>query len=259
MSMPIPIPKFNNDRLSSFYYEVLKSRDHERFYSIPENDEYRDQILQIAKFQAKVILDGATDLISYISTKRSQKLYSEMLALLREDYPGPEKNKTIAWALYESIDDSLGCFTVEMQAIAENRFHRLIGLLQDFNVSLYTKKYLHRIAKCYLFGFDEACIIMCRSSLEAAFMQRITRSMCNHYREQNDCDDYDNLSFRIRVAKSMGWFNEAFYTQVAHIKNTANDILHPNRNSPETLTDKLILEVLINTLVCINVLENSEG
>jgi hypothetical protein len=246
-------PKYNENKLSEAFYGAWESRHEERYYSLHGSEEYREKIIQIAGFQAQVILDGATDLMSGISTERASKLYKQMLNTLRDDDSKSDKEKDIAWILEETLDDRLGSFTIEAQTTAENRINHLVAFLQNYPVSPYTRKYLHRMTQCYLFGFDEQCIIMCRSALEGAFIQAIPDSVCRKHKLKRNNQYY--LGDRIEAAKEMGMFPPAFFDMVECINKIAKDIIHPDRYESVHLNDDVVQDILMKTVACISILE----
>lgn len=250
-------PKYNEHRLSESFYGAWESHHEERYYSLQGSEEYRDEIIQIAIYQAQAILDGATDLMSPISTERAGKLYKQMLSTLMDHSSKSDKDKDIAWVLQETIDDNLGTFTIEAQATAENRINHLLAFVQNYGVSIYTKKYLHRITQCYLFGFDEQCIIMCRSALESALIQSVPDNMCKKHKPKKDDKYY--LGNRIEVAKELDLFNKDFFEHITYINETAKDLIHPDRCNSVHLNDDIVRDILMKTVACISILEGEDN
>lgn len=255
--MKMASPHYNEDRLSQYFHGAWESRHEERYYSFGPNHDYRDEVLRIASFQAQMVLDGVMDLASPYSTERAKRLYRQAIDAHSADSK-TEKEKDIAWALPEIIDDSLGVFVIEAQAKAENRIHDLIGFMQTHPVSKPTKRYLRRITECYLFGFDEQCIIMCRSALESALMQFIPNDKCEKHMPKEGFAHY-SLNDRIEVAEKLGLFPCEFFEIVRYIKNTANDLIHPDRYKSVTVTDDVVRDILMKTVVCISFLEGDNN
>jgi len=60
-------PCYNKDRLSECFHGAWQSRDEERYYTSGDKTS-RDEVLFAAEHQARAIVDGATDLISEVTT-----------------------------------------------------------------------------------------------------------------------------------------------------------------------------------------------
>jgi len=61
---------------------------------------------------------------------------------------------------------------------ATNRMLQLYRLVLQMCPSKPIRQFLERLSRCYIFGFDPECIIMCRSVLDTAFRERVPDELC---------------------------------------------------------------------------------
>lgn len=241
---------YNENRLSQDFHEVLKSREHERYHEFP-NSGQRDEVYQVADSLIKAILDGSTDIISNVSVQDAKRAWRDLVK-------APDDHVLrVAWEL---LDEKLGTRTIIAQKMAEERFFHLLAWCSDGNVSPLTKHYLHRAAECYLYGFDEQCVIMCRSSLEAAFSNAVPDKTCEDsprlkqkYKGRNQHDF--TLKDRIEVAKDTNTCTQNVYDYANWIRNTANDVVHKGRNA---IKEEELRNIVMKTIVCVSELEKIE-
>ena len=78
---------------------------------------------------------------------------------------------------FELLDEHV-CIDFGWQAMgmldtARERFLDLLLLLRDRQPCERAKAFLHRVARCYLFGFDAECVVMCRAVLDSEFDESI--------------------------------------------------------------------------------------
>ena len=65
--------------------------------------------------------------------------------------------------------------------MCEDGARRLLDLLRLTIVAAPAKPtadFLRRVSRCYLWGFDAECVILCRSALDTAFRERMSDEMC---------------------------------------------------------------------------------
>ncbi len=251
-------PDYNEWRLSDHFKNVFENRKDERFY-VDEN------IQKAAKFQAKAIIDGATDLVADNSVSQA----FHILDYLQEDSGEDAKKNEIKWYVYEIIDELLGHEVVEMQVRAEKRILKLVALMEKQGVDAEIRHFLNEATKCYLYGFDIQCIIMCRSVLDAYFEQLIPDNTC---RDNKACIDdkekYYVLADRIKVAEYIGMISQGLDTEfLRKIKDAANKQIHPSRWDKKSngcsrihVTEEFVWDILVRTVLVIkNIKEHAHG
>lgn len=79
---------------------------------------------------------------------------------------------------FELLDEHM-CITCGWEAMtmlstARERFLDLLLLLRDRQPCNRARAFLQRVARCYLFGFDAECVVMCRAVLDREFEAEIS-------------------------------------------------------------------------------------
>jgi len=75
--------------------------------------------------------------------------------------------------LDEHVCIKFGLEAMGMLSSARARFLDLLLLLKDRQPCNRARAFLQRVARCYLFGFDAECVVMCRAVLECEFCQTV--------------------------------------------------------------------------------------
>lgn len=78
---------------------------------------------------------------------------------------------------FEMMEEHV-CITFGWEAMgmldsARERFVNLLMLLRNRQPSTRAKDFLQRVARCYLFGFDAECVVMCRAVLDLEFGDKV--------------------------------------------------------------------------------------
>jgi hypothetical protein len=76
--------------------------------------------------------------------------------------------------LEEHVCITFGWEAMGMLCTARERFWELLMFVKERNPSPKAKAFLQRVARCYLFGFDAECVIMCRAVLDREFDAEIS-------------------------------------------------------------------------------------
>jgi len=251
---------YNEGRLSEAFHNAIgNSRDGriEDFYGTELDGA---GIMDHSEDLARVIVHGANDLLSDESVARAQ----EAIDLL---FVSPE---TAEEALLEAhimrvVDEQIGHLIVSMQASAESRFVKLVFHGKKALIDSRTADYLRRVSQCYLVGLDEQCVIMCRSSLEAAFLQSVPDHVCEEVpavqkqpRPGHDKPEY-SLDDRMKAAKAKGIADDGTLRVARFVKNFANDLVHPDREIRSKLDEKTVDMILMGTIDVIRTLSGDQA
>jgi hypothetical protein len=98
---------------------------------------------------------------------------------LRDTYTALSPDSPLAQPLQlldEHICIVFGWEAMGMLSTARERFWELLVFVKDRKPSTKAKAFLHRVARCYLFGFDAECVVMCRAVLDREFDAKVS---CN--------------------------------------------------------------------------------
>jgi hypothetical protein len=248
--------RFNTGRLSERLAAAVENSRDERIMDFYGTGLDADAIMEEAERLAHTILGGAQDVISSESVAEAQRRLHEL-------FSGPEDEAAEALRrnVMQVMDEVVGESVVEMQATAENRLLRLVLLGARVAVDWRTADYLRRISRCYLFGLDEQCVILCRTALEAAYLHAIPDTDCVKHcpkepRSGRKRPEY-SLRDRIEVADKAGRLDKGQTTFAKDVKNRADDLLHPERT--RKILDQNQLDVIVlKTIQVIEALTRTE-
>ncbi|HEY7091200.1 MAG TPA: hypothetical protein VH518_24095 [Tepidisphaeraceae bacterium] len=105
------------------------------------------------------------------------------------------------------------------------RFANLATLVRPDSASNWTMEFFRRVGRCYVYGMDAECVILCRSILDAEFKNQISNDDCIKI-----LGDKQNLRFelsdRIAVARALGRIDDNANDDASAVRNLANRTLH---------------------------------
>lgn len=252
-------PAYNKNRPSDYFLRALNHRKDEQIEKaneISSAEENIAEILEIADRQAKFIIDGATDLVSPKSSTRAFRLYKRIIDGIKNK-TFSKKEEGAGYLVNECLDDYLAKRTIDLQTVAEERILHLLVCGSDSYPCYLTKRYLHMITECYLYGFDVQCVIMCRSALEASFMQAVPDSLCKQYFKPKIIPhkkNYFSLGHRLWIAKKekiCSKNTETVCDWADQVNTRANDLLHPDRDKSIALSQEVLIDTIMKTIQCI--------
>ena len=175
---------------------------------------------------AESLIRGAGDLAS----DHSQPLH-EAVAGLNDGNDPQHRSDPAVVTLSEALQYCLGRDAVEMVATAEQRIWRLLLLTQQFQPSKRAAAFLRRVSRCYVYGFDPECAVMCRSVLQAAFDAEISDEDCQQVLgrakgiKRTNSSPFD-LADRVAVARKKGRISDSSTTKAAAIRAAGNVVIH---------------------------------
>lgn len=168
-------------------------------------------------------------------------------------------NSTEIQLYEETIHQHLARTVIKALPIAVTRFRNL-GHCFSFSrqMSERARNFLKRLARCYLFGFDNECIIMCRTILDVEFEAEISSDDCIGKRETNKFNRNNQPLFdlydRIFVAKELGRIDEITYKLADDVRKQGNNAVHKN---PTPDIDSLM--IIQNALTVIDKLYSTKA
>jgi hypothetical protein len=250
---------YNEGRLSqAFDNAIANSRDGriEDFYGTGLE---APGVMERSEQLARLIFHGAKDLVSHESVGRAQQ---EIEAIFSA--PETDEKELLKAQVIRVIDEQIGHAIVAMQACAESRFIKLVCIGKEALIDSRTADYLRRVTQCYLLGLDEQCVIMCRSALEAAFLQAVPDHVCDSVPQVrkvpwkgHDKPEY-TLDNRIKAALDKKIVNGGIRKLARGVKDVANDLLHPDREMRRTPDDKTMDMIVMETIEVIRALAPAE-
>jgi hypothetical protein len=187
---------------------------------------------------AESMVRGAGELASGHSLPLDQAV-----AGLHDGNNSQHKSDPAVVALSEALQYCLGRDAVEMVTTAEQRIWRLLLLTQQFQPSKRAAAFLRRVSRCYVYGFDPECAVMCRSVLQAAFDAEISDDHCQQVLgrakgiKRTNSSPFD-LADRIAVARKLGRISESSALKAAAIRAAGNVVIHEH---PRACDDPFML------------------
>jgi hypothetical protein len=182
------------------------------------------RILKTIEATAQTLIEGAGSLSIAVPA-------FEVLRELRSADKG--EPATLIPALLEQMEYLLGLQVIGMIDRAENRILDLLILAAAFQPSRRGRSFLRRVSRCYLFGFDVECVVMCRSVLDAEFAFHVPADKClqtfpqlRRKRKPGSKQPLVDLWHRIETAKELRWIDLATASKAHKTRKDGNEIVH---------------------------------
>ena len=121
---------------------------------------------------------------------------------------------------------------VEALSLAEqDRIHDLQGVLGRIRTTGKTEKFLERVSRCFLFGFDLECLVMCRSVLESELEANISTDDCIAQlglarRARGEAEPLFDMGSRIIVARRLRRFSDEQADLAHDVRKKGNQAVH---------------------------------
>jgi hypothetical protein len=209
-------------------------------YYQPEAEGYRRGLLpDDTREQLAHSLDSIVDLLFGGATKLASAdvaLFGEAILSLSALGDFPEGVSTRLEYVLKGLDLRVASDVGDMARRAAERFSDLCLMARRTRLSKHTAHFLRRVSRCYLYGFDAECGIMCRSALDAEFQAEIPSDDCLRIlgpRPIREGEPLLDLNDRIETARKTGRLT-ADAASVAHeIRRATNRLVHRNPKPPE--------------------------
>ena len=133
--------------------------------------------------------------------------------------------------LDEHVCITFGWEAMGMLSTSRERFWELLLFVKDRNPSLESKAFLQRVARCYLFGFDAECVVMCRAVLDREFDAKISRNDVITWWKTTEKGKKMkpapfNLCGRIQAAFHVHRIDEVEWGAADQVRDDGNDAVH---------------------------------
>lgn len=167
--------------------------------------------------------------------------------------------------LDEHVCVVLGKEVMGLLSTANERFYELLMLLKDRKPCDRAKAFLQRVARCYLFGFDSECVVMCRAVLDREFDELVinddqvsdwwqvyqTTTEGRRYRGRKP--PYGKLWAKIRVAEHSGMIDEDARKAADAVRERGNDAVHKTPDKGDAI------DAVRQAVHVLDALENAKG
>jgi hypothetical protein len=158
----------------------------------------------------------------------------------------PSSDDPVLKVVHEGIAIKLAReFTWNILDKATNRVLRLWNLiLTEGNLPKSSAEFLEKVGRCYIWGFDSECVILCRGVLDTLFCETISDEICEKYGDPESSYGY-TFSQRIKAAKEENIIDKHGYRAAMNVKVRGDKSIHVDPNITQnifgTIQDTLLV------------------
>ena len=106
-----------------------------------------------------------------------------------------------------------------------SRIFQLYRLVLCSTPSKSTQEFLGRLCRCYIWGFDPECVMLCRSVIDTAFKDSVAYEICEDHCGKPFRGGF-SLSDRIFAALKEGIIDEDIAKKARTVKQRGNQAVH---------------------------------
>ena len=139
--------------------------------------------------------------------RMTPKERAEFITVAHE-YPWPDNMESPLFPVWEKLFSDLASEALDRARDGVIRIFELYELVSRIRPSNSTQSFLARLGRCYIWGFDPECVILCRAVLDTAFRDQISEETCEkHFGKKRYNQDF-TLDDRIYAAVKDGVIDE---------------------------------------------------
>jgi hypothetical protein len=151
----------------------------------------------------------------------------------------------------ETIIQYLAKMAIKALSIAESRFSKLMKCISFTRcMSPRSRDFLIRVSRCYLYGFDHECIILCRAVLDADFEAEIPNDQCigliENRRINKNRQSLFTLSDRMSAANKLNRIDHVTYELALKVKRLGDNAVH--KNLPPDVDSLMIIQSALTVI-----------
>ena len=120
-------------------------------------------------------------------------------------------------------------------AVAANRILQLSKMVVSGTPSVSTLRFLRHVSRCFIWGFDAECVILCRGAIDRAFAETVSDAVCDKHGLEKAKFGH-TLTNRIKAALREGMIDEATNNAAFRVNTPATKATHRN---PDEVIDVL--------------------
>lgn len=142
--------------------------------------------------------------------------------------PKPPQNEDSSLRLvWEKLAINISGDAISRIETGTNRMLQLHSLELQMRPAKPIQQFLTRLSRCYVWGFDPECIIMCRSVLDTAFREKVPDEMCGKaLGTRINHQESFALSDRITVACKYTYISEEAKKLATQVRVRGNKAVH---------------------------------
>ena len=147
-----------------------------------------------------------------------------------KDYPAdPQSEDSPLRLVWERFIIDMSLVAIERVEQGASRIFQLYKLVLCSVPSLPTQQFLGRLSRCYVWGFDPECVILCRAVIDTGFYHFVSDDICEKHREfQKDTkgQHYYTLANRIKASFQEGIIDREIREKAFRIKDRGDEAVH---------------------------------
>ncbi len=159
------------------------------------------------------------------SDKTPKEKQRRLLELCQEQPTAPQDEASPLKLVWERLLIDLSWQAVGRIEEAAKRMLRLYELVLRTKPSQATQKFLGRLGRCYVWGFDSECIILCRAVLDTAFRDIVPAEVCERHCRGDASHGY-TLSNRMHAALKEGYIDGSVKRLATQVKVRGDSAVH---------------------------------
>lgn len=211
------------DRAERFAKAVLKNS--EQLIPIEEIDGDLSRLqCEINKFNKRSELDQKFGEIAN-SDLPSDKKTALICDVLKDYPPDPQSEDSPLKLVWERFAIHMSWEAIGKIEEGASRIFKLYNLVLRSTPSKSTQQFLGRLSRCYIWGFDPECIILCRAVIDTAFKACVTYEICKDHCGKRDRGSF-SLKERIDAALKEGIIDEDIAKKAGTVRERGNQAVH---------------------------------
>jgi hypothetical protein len=167
------------------------------------------------------------------SDKTLEEKRSLLFELFQERPVDPEDEASPLRLVWERLYIDLAWNAIDKIDEGTQRIFKLYTLALKTRLCPATQKFLARLGRCYVWGFDSECVILCRAILDTAFRDAVKPEICEKHFGRNREYDF-TLNDKIWAAQKEGIIDEKTKDLAIQVKERGVKAVH---YQPDITTD----------------------
>jgi len=159
------------------------------------------------------------------SALSSDKKTALICDVLKDYPPDPASQDSPLKLVTERFIIDLSRDAIDKIEEGASRIFQLYQLVLSSTPSDATQKFLGRLSRCYIWGYDPECVMLCRSVIDTAFNKKVTYKMCKKYPVERNKSPF-SLENRIEVALKEELIDKDIAKKAHSVRLRGNTAVH---------------------------------
>jgi len=145
--------------------------------------------------------------------------------LFKEMPPDPQSEESPLKLVWERFIIDMSWEAIRKIEEGASRIFRLYTLVLGYTPSKSTQQFLGRLSRCFIWGFDPECVILCRAVLDTAFRDTVSDEVCEKRLDKRRRYNF-TLNDRILAALNDGVIDEKTKKLAMKVKECGVKAVH---------------------------------